>query len=172
MAVSNIPKKKQLTEKMGMEITVQDLQKKIKINPRQIKKIAQTILKTLKITQATLSLVFVSSQKIRALNRKYLNRTYATDVLAFDLRDEFASKQSAKKNISGDVFISTDAVLQNSKAFGQEAHDELALYVIHGILHLAGYDDTNPTAKKKMQKKEQEIFSPLLYRLRASLIQK
>ena len=76
-----------------MDITIQDHQKKVRLNSFQIIKITKAILRHEQIGQATLSIVFVSHQKIRALNKQYLKRDHVTDVLAFDLSDHSVSKR-------------------------------------------------------------------------------
>ena len=96
-----------------------------------------------------MSIVFVTRQKIQSLNKKYLNRSYATDVLAFDLAEE-----GKKGGVAGDIFISTDAVLANAKAFKNDVKSELTLYIIHGILHLLGYDDHSARDVKRMRAQE------------------
>ena len=107
-----------------------------------------------------MSFVFVSRQKIAALNKKYLGRTYATDVLAFDLANQESSRPSRTKNriLCGDVIISTDAVVKNAGEFKTSDAHELVLYVIHGMLHLIGYDDHKAADIKKMRAKEQELL--------------
>jgi probable rRNA maturation factor len=95
-----------------------------------------------------------------ALNKKFLGRAYATDVLAFDLTDDIKQDKNPKE-ISGEVIISTDAVKKNTKEFQTSYAHELALYIIHGILHLLGYDDHKPADIKKMRNKEQELLGVL-----------
>ena len=70
-----------------MDITIQDHQKKVRLNSLKITKLTKSILRHEGVSQATLSIVFVSHQKIRALNRQYLKRNHVTDVLAFDMND-------------------------------------------------------------------------------------
>jgi len=148
-----------------MEIVITNLQKKIPLQTNQIKNIVLEILRYQKIQKSVLSVVFVSSQKIRALNKKFLNRSYATDVLAFDLSGNGSvGKKSLKispEQITGDIIISTDAVKQNSLKFKTSESHELVLYIVHGILHLLGYDDHNDSDIKRMRLKEQEILSHL-----------
>lgn len=152
-----------------MEITIQNLQKKIPLNFSQLKKIILKILAEKKIKLADLSVVFVSAQKIAALNKKYLHRSYATDVLAFDFLEEKASNK--KNQICGEVIISTDAVIKNSKEFNTHIDAELALYVIHGILHLLGYDDHLPKDIQQMRLEEKRLLA-LIQRSIHSLISK
>jgi len=159
-------------------ITVRNLQKNLSLNPVSVKNTIRNILKAClpagkacRACEAELTVVFVSRQKIAALNQRFLGRACATDVLAFDLREH------RRGHLRGDVIISTDAVIQQAKAFGQSHSRELALYMIHGILHLLGYDDHRPKDIVKMRKEEERILchcerseaiSGLLRRLRSS----
>src|SRR3989338_2785590 len=115
-----------------MEIKVHNLQRKINLNSRQTRTIARKILDHQNISNAELSIVIVTHQRIRALNQIYLKRNYATDVLAFDQKET----PPRKKSLKGDVIISIDAALKNSKQFKNSLSEELILYIIHGILHL------------------------------------
>ena len=126
------------------------------IRPQAIKKMVIHILRREGITRAELSFSFISASQIRSLNQKFLKRSYATDVLAFDL------KEAKKKNeLVGDIFISTDAVIKQSKLFKTSLPYEFVLYIVHGILHLLGYDDHSPKDIKKMRAKEFEILKKL-----------
>ncbi len=87
-----------------------------------------------------------------------MGRAYVTDVLAFDMRDDLVCDSC---DIEGDVIISTDAVIQNSRKYKTSLARELSLYVIHGILHLLDYDDHKPSDIKKMRAKEHEILERL-----------
>ncbi len=104
---------------------------------------ASRILRELGSKRAGVSILFLDDKGIRRLNRKFKNRRAATDVLAFE---------------TGDIAISVDTAGKNAKRFGTGISDELKLYIIHGILHLSGYDDTSPGARKKMRKKEKELL--------------
>jgi len=109
------------------------------------------------------------------LNRVYLGKDTATDVLAFS--DESKknrrvlasfSKQSvfgrkekdkrAGKNFLGNIAISSDKAFSNAAIFKTCFKEEIMLYVIHGILHLSGYDDTAPKTRVVMRKKENEFL--------------
>lgn len=113
--------------------------------------------------EARLSLVFVTDRQIRALNKKFLHRSYSTDVLAFDLTDEVLSRQRKKtvKIIEGEVIISASTVYNNAKRFGNPPEEELTLCVVHGILHLLGYDDHSPADIKRMRAKEKELMEKI-----------
>ena len=98
---------------------------------------------------------FISDRKIKKLNCLYHGRDSTTDVLAFDL-------SSDKKELVADIYISADTAISNSKTFSTDPQTELYLYVIHGMLHLAGYDDHSPKETKLMRKKEKTYLKWLL----------
>jgi len=111
-----------------------------------------------------LSFVFVDDRRIKALNKKYLKRSYATDVLAFDLRESLGGPKVRRKSneLHGEVVISTDTVLRHAKTFKVARHRELTLCVIHGILHLLGYDDHGASQIRKMRQKETQLLALFL----------
>ncbi len=135
---------------------VESLQKKIPIDLPRVGQIARAILKHEGVRDAALSIVFVSSPKIRSLNRQYLRRDYVTDVLAFDLREV---KRAGE--VTGDIAICVEAAIRNAKSYDSSLARELVLYVAHGILHLLGFDDHSPRDIRAMRKKEQEILKYL-----------
>jgi len=148
-----------------MEVQVNNLQKKLKLNSPKIIQIVKSVLKYQGLKTANLSIVFVSSQKIRALNKKFLKRNYSTDVLAFNLGGNGSPKKGKtpkkQEEVNGDIVISTDAVIKNALEYGTTQKEELILYLVHGILHLLGYADYRPADIKRMRKKEQEILDYL-----------
>jgi len=107
-----------------------------------------------------INFIFCSDEYLLSLNEKYLNHHYYTDVLTFD-------QSSDRQTVSGDIYISVDRVKENAvthqKSEHQKAKTENELYrvMIHGILHLLGYDDKTPSAKKKMRAKEDECLKLL-----------
>ncbi len=133
---------------------------------------------------------------MRKLNKKYLGKDSPTDVLAFDLKDNFTpphqkatgvNPQMKKKilkgntqkppcpfkeraglsrgagftslNLLGEIFISVEEAKRNSKIFSTDIHEELLLYVIHGLLHLIGFKDKTASQRMRMKKKEKEVLS-------------
>jgi rRNA maturation RNase YbeY len=95
----------------------------------------------------TLSIVFVGTARMRSLNRKYLKHDYVTDVLTFDLGEG-----------SGEIIICPQVARTNAKAHQTSTENEIILYVIHGILHLAGYDDHSPKDILEMRRMENELL--------------
>ena len=86
------------------------------------------------------------------INKSYLKHDYTTDIITFNYSDSL-------QQIDGEIFISIDDALSNSKKFRVTLSDELVRLVIHGILHLLGYDDQNLTDKKIMKRLENKLLS-------------
>ena len=147
-----------------MFVVINDLQKKTSLNISQIKKIIKCVFKHENVSEVSLSVLFVTNQKIRALNKKYLGRNNATDVLAFDSTDEEVSYKTFTKKvkeINGDIIISTDAAIKSARSYNTSVEYELVLYVVHGILHLLGYDDHSKKDILEIRKKEEELVKIL-----------
>ncbi|MBF0532679.1 MAG: rRNA maturation RNase YbeY [Candidatus Omnitrophica bacterium] len=147
-----------------MYITVENQQSQIRLDSRRVEKMIRVIFRREKIATARLNVIFVSRQKITALNRRFLRQNQATDVIAFDLTPERLSyqRQSAPKGaireVWGDIFISVDAAVRQSREFRTTVDYELKLYVAHGILHLLGYDDHAPGDIRLMRAKEAALM--------------
>jgi len=90
--------------------------------------------------------IFCSDAEILRINQFYLKHDYYTDIITFDY--------SEGDKISGDLFISLETVKTNSEKFKTEFDEELRRVMIHGILHLCGYEDKTPEKKKIMREKE------------------
>jgi probable rRNA maturation factor len=141
---------------MGLSSSVQinDLQDKIKVKKTLLVKIIKAIQKYLNISGKTLSLVLVDNLQMSSINKEYFGKDRPTDVISFSLDDEVDPL-----NTLGEIIISTEKALENAKVFSLTVNEELVLYIIHGILHILGFKDSNIPDKKRMQKKEKEILT-------------
>lgn len=143
-----------------MRIDITSLQNKVKIHKKEIKKCAEFVLKAMGEDAAELSLLFVDEAYIKILNSRYRKVDSATDVLAFSMREgEGCSKDSP---ILGDVVISVDTAEREANQRKITTERELCLYLVHGILHLLGYDDKKAREKKRMMAKEKELLDMYL----------
>ena len=98
----------------------------------------------------TLVFLFVDDKEILEMNKKFLKHDYYTDVITFgELED---------KKISGDIAISVERVLDNSKTYGVEFEDELKRVMVHGLLHIMGYNDKESNDKLVMSEKENKAI--------------
>ena len=90
--------------------------------------------------------MFVTDEYLLEMNRTHLDHDYYTDIITFDYTES--------NFISGDLFISYDRVLDNSKEFNVSSYNELCRVVFHGVLHLCGYKDKSSDDEKLMRAKE------------------
>ena len=104
-----------------MEITIQNLQKKIPIKIRQVELIVKRLLSFLVIEHAVVSIVFVSRQKMQAFNKKYLGRAYSTDVIAFDGGGQASPAIHPEgenvSGLSGDIVVCPEVAVKQSRDF-------------------------------------------------------
>jgi probable rRNA maturation factor len=121
-------------------------------HPRKTSAWIQKVVKKEKAALANVNFIFCSDQYLLGLNIKHLNHKTLTDIITFDYSE-------SRNSIEGDVFISIDRVLENSLKFKRGFDEELHRVLIHGILHLLGYDDKTPKAKAAIRKKEDVCLS-------------
>ncbi len=100
-----------------------------------------------------LTYIFCDDEYMLETNRKYLSHDYYTDIITFDY--------SNKRRISGDMVISLDTVLSNSRQFAKNYEEELMRVLIHGVLHLCGINDKGPGEREIMERCENEAIAIL-----------
>jgi len=97
-------------------------------------------------TGETINIILTSENNIRSLNKKYLKRNYMTDIIAFNYnRDNF---------ISGDLFLNPGTIKRNAEEYKTTFSEEILRVIIHGVLHLIGYNDKSIEEKIEMREKE------------------
>jgi probable rRNA maturation factor len=129
-------------------VGVMNAHPRYRIAKRPVVGYVQRVLKVEKIQRATVNVVFVGSHYSRVLNRKYLAHDCVTDVLSFTLEPA--------ENLEGEIYVNADRARQQAKEYGVSAANELARLVIHGTLHLLGYDDRTPRGVKRMRTQEEQ----------------
>lgn len=97
------------------------------------------------------NVIFCSDNYILDVNMKYLQHDYFTDIITFDYCEGDV--------LSGDLFISIDSVRDNADFYGTEFSDELNRVIVHGLLHLIGYDDHTDSEQRTMRSKEDYYLS-------------
>ena len=100
-----------------------------------------------------LSFIFCSDEYLKEINVKYLNHDFFTDVITFDY--------SKEKLLFGDVYVSTDRVKENAKTYNSSFNKELFRVIIHGVLHLCGFNDKTKKEKSLIRSKENEALSTI-----------
>mgnify|MGYP003565357151 CR=1 FL=1 len=143
-----------------MEVQIANRQSKHRISKKKIHQTASVILNALDCPEAELSILIVDDQKIAQLNHQYLNREGPTNVIAFSMRQGPFS--DIAPNLLGDVVISADTAQQEAKIAGISTQDRFDQLLIHGTLHLLGYDHENSAAEaRKMEEKADELLKLL-----------
>ena len=154
-----------MAKKMMTAVYCENQNKRRKIDLGGVSCIASKVMRKVGKNGFAVNILFVSNQKIRALNRRYLGVDGSTDVIAFPSEVErtvFGGKQQwGHGSFLGDIVISTDKAFQNSVEYKTGFLEEIALYVIHGILHLCGYDDIEPAERSVMRRKENDLLQKI-----------
>lgn len=136
-----------------MSIAIINLQHKLSFSRAKIKHIVSQVLSKERACAKDICLMITTDRKIRRLNRAYLNKDFSTDVLAFELSSP--GQKFHCWNLLGDIIVSADATFVNAKIYKTTPQRELYLYIIHGLLHLLGYDDTSALKRAVMRRREQ-----------------
>ena len=123
-------------------IRITSNQKLVKLDRAALRRDARKILELLGAGQKELSLMIVDDEGIRKINRDYLRRDRPTNVIAFSLTEgDFGD---VNPGVLGDVVVSADTAAREARAAGIPVEDAILYLIIHGILHLAGYDHEGP----------------------------
>jgi probable rRNA maturation factor len=122
-----------------------------RINRRRLIDTARHVLAAQRIPKAELSVALVDDAMIHQLNRRYLAHDYPTDVITFPLSDRV-------EPLSAEIVISVETAAREARQRGVPREHEVLLYLIHGILHLCGYDDSTPRAAARMRRRQQRLL--------------
>ncbi|MCX5829661.1 MAG: rRNA maturation RNase YbeY [Deltaproteobacteria bacterium] len=141
-----------------MTILIENRQKKITLNRRQIRNSLVRLLKRLGLEDRELSLLLVDNEEIRELNRLYLGRDYPTNVISFSMSE--GAYGDVNPQLLGDIIISVEKAVSEGETSGASLKESLDFLMIHGLLHLLGYDHESGDTQeaRRMQDKEEELF--------------
>lgn len=162
-------------------VAISNRQRARNLNPHRLKKIFGAVLAELEFDQADLGVVLLGSKEMASLNERFLGHTGPTDVITFDYRnfestlpDEQPAvrgrpvvrrpkhkNRPAQDCLRGEIFICVSEARRQARAFGTAWKSEIIRYFIHGILHLIGYDDLQPAARKRMKREENRLARKL-----------
>lgn len=130
---------------------------------------AHAVLRAEQVDSAVISIAVVDNATIHDLNRRYLQHDYETDVLSFLLDAQRAEKdeetgeghapRGAGLTLAGEIILSAEMARQQAAAFQWRGRDELLLYLVHGLLHLCGYDDLSDSDRAEMRQRERSILA-------------
>ncbi len=124
-----------------------------------VRKVISTTLTAEKCKKRFVSVLLTNDKEIRAINKKFLNHDYATDVISFEAGTGYLAGKEA--DYLGDVVVSVDTAQQTARELEIPWREELARYLVHGTLHLLGYDDHETADRHKMRGRQEEIVGKI-----------
>jgi len=128
------------------------------VRQKTLRRVTKTLLRLLDEAEAEVCVGLVGDTRMRRLNRTHRNQDRTTDVLAFAYRET----QTRDSPLLGDVVISVPTARRQAKALSHSLDEELLRLLIHGILHLVGYDHERSSRQaQRMRRKETELFQTL-----------
>jgi probable rRNA maturation factor len=139
---------------MKPAVTVHNRQRAVKIDRGALQEFARRVLlKCLKIPRKKsgalvrleeVNVILVSDRRMAELHRRFMSISGPTDVITFQ---------------HGEIFVSTETAVKNARRFGKSREHELRLYIVHGLLHLVGFDDKEPASAAKMKRAQERLVA-------------
>ena len=102
--------------------------------------------------------IFCSDAYLLAINKQFLDHDYETDIITFDNSEDFFL-ETGRRGVSADIYISVDTVRVNGKAYGEGFEREMRRVIVHGLLHLIGYDDCDAWHQQRMRAAENRALA-------------
>ncbi len=131
------------------------------INVHDLEKIIGLIEDGEKVTYKLVELVYVDEEGIIEINKKYLERDYVTDIISFNYDEVDQGSVSSKGPIEGTLYCCAPRIAEQSTEMDSGIEQEFYRIFIHGLLHLAGYDDSSPEEKDTMTRLENKYLEQL-----------
>jgi probable rRNA maturation factor len=141
-----------VTNKFDIPIT--DEQSSLELDGPFIRRAVELVLSDAGKTTASVSVAVVDDEQIHELNKTHLQHDYATDVLSFVF-------ENTDQTTDGEIVVSAEMAVTMATRFNAKPHDELILYVVHGALHLVGYDDKDDASRDAMLAQERDTLARL-----------
>ncbi len=139
-------------------ITVTNQQSILRVNARRLRDGVRRTLEWERVPDAEISVAVVDDAAIHQLNRRHLRHDYPTDVLSFLLEREGPPGLRRARRIEGEIVVSAEMALRRAGEFGWHPAWELLLYVVHGTLHLCGYDDRTARDRRRIRDRERAVL--------------
>jgi probable rRNA maturation factor len=133
-----------------LKTSVADEQSVIAIDRRWFKDLVRFVLEQEGVARAKIGLAFIEDARMHELNRRYLAHDYPTDVLTFPM--------ARGMTLEGEIVVSTEYASRECLEYGWPPAMETSLYVVHGLLHLCGYDDADDAGADRMEARQKELL--------------
>lgn len=145
-----------------MKVDIKNHQRKIKIKLERLKVQSLRLLRAFRLQEAELGILLVNDNCIKKLNNQYRNINRTTDVLSFAMYEKAKLIPADREAQLGDIIINLHAAKRQAAIYGNTFNGEVSRLLLHGFLHLLGYDhEKNSYQKRKMEKKELELLNAL-----------
>jgi len=144
-----------------IRIEVADMQDELAVKGSEIKKIVKNVLKREKIQNAEISIALVDNERIAQINKRYREDSDPTDVLSFLLEENI----DGKGTMLADVIASCEMAKTNARKLRISPQAEIMNYIVHGLLHVLGYDDDTIKSRNKMNKLQRAVLEHFGYHL-------
>jgi len=146
-----------------MQVHMQSYVRRVTFNRAGLDRLAGAILSDVGAASGELGILFVGDRRMRDLNRRYRGKDRTTDVLAFTMRQSITPHPPALMPVMlGDVVIAVPTATRRAKQWHRSLDEELTVLLVHGILHLCGYDhERNEKEARRMHRREQMILRSL-----------
>jgi probable rRNA maturation factor len=142
-----------LDQECGLSVEISDTQSHLRVERSFIERLVRITLSVENRLPATISVALVDNATIHSLNRLHLGHDWPTDVISFPSSEEDDSVWA------GEIVVSAEMAQSSAQEIGADPADELALYLVHGLLHLCGYDDKDQASATLMRVREQAVLS-------------
>jgi probable rRNA maturation factor len=139
-----------------MKVVIANRQRTKKINSRLLKEVITELFAELQIQEAELGVNLVGAREMALVNETFLQHEGPTDVITFDHMEKRKSN-----SLHGELFVCVDVAQAQAAEFDTSWQSELVRYVVHGVLHLLGYDDLRPAARRVMKREENRLVRRL-----------
>ena len=147
-----------------MPVHVQSHVRQVTFNQARLDQLARAILSAVRAASGELGILLVGDRRMRGLNRRYRGKDCTTDVLAFSMRNTWSPHASSPPpGPLGDVVVAVPTAIRQAKQGQRSLDEELTVLLVHGILHLCGYDhERNEREAHRMHRREQKILRALV----------
>lgn len=150
--MSSRPHPKTRPDRLEATIDISDTQRHIAVERTWVERIVLAFMTEHGVSNFELSLVLVDDAAIRVINARHLGHDWSTDVISF------ADSDPVTATLHGELIISTEMAREQAKLYGTGPLDELALYMVHGLLHVVGFDDHTPEETALMRRHEGNLL--------------
>jgi probable rRNA maturation factor len=138
---------------MPITVEIVNRQKAVPLDAAWLGRVARRAVTAIGAEAAAITVVVVDDKRIAALHNEWLGIPGPTDVLTFDL------SAGAGQGLAGDIVVSVETARRVARELGWQARHELAYYVVHGLLHLAGEDDGTRGERRRMRRRERVVMA-------------